>query len=353
MEYDIIVPLEESKKTMRELWKDTFCDTDSYLDIFFNNYFTPRLCRCAMCENSLAAMLLGVSYDFCSEQGRLRGLYLCGLSTRREYRKQGIMSRLIEDIIDDAEKSGEFDFLFLIPADNHLREYYKKFGFCDSSDIERMMVGREIYESLRRISSAPGYARCGDIRIISDTEELKDLLSNRCGNQESLLTICRKYESTNHRNPGDIFITHTHSDWAILLEEKIESGAVLIMRTSGSNTDATVMLIQEDGEVIQLGGTRNEMSKLLADIICKECNDTLISSPDITTAHVPIMCRREKYGMVRFLPRFWQKSQGSENRIFESASTIPHKFAKMNFEEKSKILAQFYSRYLHFRLMLD
>ncbi|MDE5664137.1 MAG: GNAT family N-acetyltransferase [Muribaculaceae bacterium] len=353
MEYDIIVPLEESKIAMRELWKDTFDDTDSYLDIFFNNYFTPRLCRCAMRESSLAAMLLGVSYDFCSELGRLRGLYLCGLSTRSEYRKQGLMSRLIEDIIDDAEKSGEFDFVFLIPADDHLREYYKKFGFYDSSDIERMMVSREIYESLRRISSTPDYALCDDIRIISDTEELKDLMRSRCGNQESLLTICRKYESTYHRNPGDISITHTHSDWAILLEEKIESGGVLIMRTPGSNADATVMMIQEDGEVIQLGGKRSDMSKLLADIICKKCDDTQISSADIASAHVPIICRREKYGMVRFLPRFWQKSQGFENRIFESASTIPQKFAKMNFEEKSKILAQFFSRYLHFRLMLD
>lgn len=136
---------------MMRLWKETFHDTDRYIRLVFDAYFNPDNICVRYDGDRLVAALLGVPYDFRipveetspsvklkqvaeshSEVLDMRGLYLCGLATRPEYRKQGIMSDMMEEIQDSAANRG-FDFTFLIPADDHLREYYRLRGYRDFS----------------------------------------------------------------------------------------------------------------------------------------------------------------------------------------------------------------------------
>lgn len=141
------------KSDMMRLWKDTFHDPDRYIRLVFDTYFDPSNISVRYDGNRIVAALLGVPYRFrvnplppvdkkSVESTRLmHGLYLCGLATRPEYRRQGIMASMMDEI-QSAADDRKFDFTFLIPADDHLREYYRKRGYLDFSRRVGMRLRR-------------------------------------------------------------------------------------------------------------------------------------------------------------------------------------------------------------------
>ncbi len=125
------------KKDMMELWKDTFHDSSRYINLVFDTYFYTENVFYCYDGDKLIAALLGVEYEFgmldnSGKPIRVKGLYLCGLATHPEYRRKGIMATLMEMAENSAKRRG-LDFTFLIPADSHLREYYKKKGYSTAS----------------------------------------------------------------------------------------------------------------------------------------------------------------------------------------------------------------------------
>ncbi len=179
----------ELKQQMMKLWKDTFQDSDTYISMVFDNYFSYELVEYEERDGEVVAAMIAIPYDFVlgglfagksynkflpdddclgnrrcvyccpdcervqkrcvefsesesnpetthfenenSEIGILSGLYLCGLATKPEYRGSGIMSRLIERINERAAALG-YAFTFLIPASRELRNYYSSRGYINS-----------------------------------------------------------------------------------------------------------------------------------------------------------------------------------------------------------------------------
>lgn len=115
---------------LRRLWSDIFGDSEGYLDIFFDTYCRSALILTEEYSGSVISALWGLPFDF---TGGLKGLYLCGLATRQQWRGKGIMSRLIEQAEEWAVRN-KFDFSFLIPADENLRKYYSERGYIDTPD---------------------------------------------------------------------------------------------------------------------------------------------------------------------------------------------------------------------------
>ena len=162
------------KKEMMKLWKKEFHDSDEYIKLIFDNYFQPSYICYREKEGRLIASMLAVPYQFgiahkcadmemknqtlydidaiisndvikndCSKNNQheinekvnldkdninngesemLRGLYLCGLVTENDYRGMGIMSEMIEEMNRRAVDMN-FDFTFLIPANEGLKKY--------------------------------------------------------------------------------------------------------------------------------------------------------------------------------------------------------------------------------------
>ena len=138
----------QRKLDMIELWKETFHDSDRYINLVFNAYYSLDNTFVRYEGEKLVAALLGVCYTFLSfdKQGcrkYLKGLYLCGLATRPEWRKKGIMTQLIKEAEKKAEENG-YDMTFLIPADANLREYYNKKGYYTSSFRKLYIIERPI-----------------------------------------------------------------------------------------------------------------------------------------------------------------------------------------------------------------
>lgn len=149
---------------MSELWRDIFHDSDDYLRLVINDRLPLRWSKRAYDAGVLTSMVVGIPYEF----GRVasgcvgceggpagegddrpvrRGLYVCGVATRPEWRGRGEVRRLMAEQEADAREAG-FDFLFLIPANDRLREYYRQYGYEDMAGMTRENI-RPVYVSGR------------------------------------------------------------------------------------------------------------------------------------------------------------------------------------------------------------
>lgn len=116
------------KTEMKRLWKETFHDSDDYVDLIFDTYFDPELVAWHEADGRLVSALLGIPYTFRQGSRSLRALYLCGLATDPAFRRHGIMDSLLNDINAKGAEMG-FAFSFLIPADEGLHRFYLNRGY--------------------------------------------------------------------------------------------------------------------------------------------------------------------------------------------------------------------------------
>ena len=120
---------------LRALWWVVFNDSERFLDRFFAHLFVPENCLVAECEGRITSMLFLLEATASCRQGNrpLRYVYAC--ATHPDFRKQGFMGQLLNTAIEYADENG-FD-LILIPANEPLFDYYKRFGFTQPTYLSR------------------------------------------------------------------------------------------------------------------------------------------------------------------------------------------------------------------------
>lgn len=224
------VLLEEMKK----LWKDTFHDSDAYIDLVFRNYYDPDLSEYHLEDGKLVAGLLSVPYIFGTEKNKLKGLYLCGLSTRPEFRRKGIMHSLFLKIRKVAKEKG-FDFIFLIPADSGLRRYYRDMGMTES-----------FYHVRNRYTSAHDFERDfnkylqkEDHRVSALKKHYWNSLKYRVYDPNENITqdiINFIYTLQQKENPFGLL--HSEKDMRVVINENSISGGAIFL-TQKSNGELT------------------------------------------------------------------------------------------------------------------
>ena len=205
---------------MESLWMDTFKDSLEYVSLVFDNYFKPEISAWKIVDDEIISAILGVEYGFSLGQNdeRLKGLYLCGISTVKEYRHRGVMSSLLEDINSKAKTLG-YDFTFLIPANNEIKHYYRNRGYHDSFyKLEQHFV--------------KGYNYDSELEIDIEEFNLENI-------DEVVSFLCRKREDKCKKECVATLI-HTPRDWEIILREtKISNERVDIFRHRGNIVGVT------------------------------------------------------------------------------------------------------------------
>lgn len=101
------------------VWHNVFGDTKEEIMFFLNNCKNIK-CLGLFVNGKLVSMLFLVDCKY----GNLSGEYIYAVATLKEYRKNGYAAKLIEFAKEEMK-----DFLWLIPANLNLFDYYKKFGF--------------------------------------------------------------------------------------------------------------------------------------------------------------------------------------------------------------------------------
>ena len=119
---------DEDKDSLKELWKTVFGDSDSLVDAFFNSaYKSAEVYGCKKDGKIVSAFYL---IDAPMKRGAetLKAKYLYAAATLPEYRNCGIMGEMIEYALNNLKMCG-YQAVYLYPADEHLYDYYHKFGF--------------------------------------------------------------------------------------------------------------------------------------------------------------------------------------------------------------------------------
>lgn len=124
----LLSPEKKYRQDLFSLWKTCFGDEDGYIDLFFNKEY--EFCKTfARFENERIVSALYLLDCFISLDGkRYNGCYLYAAATMPESRKKGIMTALIKEAQQFAEKEKK-SFIALVPGEEPLYTYYRKFGF--------------------------------------------------------------------------------------------------------------------------------------------------------------------------------------------------------------------------------
>ena len=118
---------------LKQMWKTVFCDTDSYIELFFSEFAHINNTYVFRKKGEICAMAYALSAPLISANGtEIKARYICGIATKKECRNKGMASKLLYKILEDAKAAG-VDVCYLIPAEKSLFSYYERFGFTEKT----------------------------------------------------------------------------------------------------------------------------------------------------------------------------------------------------------------------------
>lgn len=242
----------ELKNKFKALWKDTFRDSDAYVSLVFDSYFNPDLVAYEEMSGDIVAALLGVPYEFGNADRRIRGLYLCGLATKPQFRSRGIMTRLLASINEKAARLG-YAFTFLIPADKGLRKYYHDRDYVNA-----------FYRISDNYTSIHDFNREYESILMEQKEKVAELkrryfasLTTGTINREHPDNATSKHVAALIRRieneQGDCRLYHSDRDIEILIKENmVSNGDVIYVRNSGGDLTAAAFVDPHDRSEVKV-----------------------------------------------------------------------------------------------------
>lgn len=313
----IVKMLDDIKlRQIKELWIDTFGDSNEYVNNLFDAYCDKMLTELDYDGDTLVSSLIAIPYEFntgISEKECIRGLYLCGLATRKEYRGKGRMTYLLESIRKRAIEEG-YDFLFLIPSDDVLREYYSYRYFIDSfyKKAYRFVAGYDFLKLQNTPSSDISSDDIDDddiscIDYCSETSINKTIYRDRIIkfilNRESLNRKDINCKSTYHNSEkqySDDENRYIHDSTVFRLDIMHDSKDAITLINERIISDDKIYILQRGDEIISVAFTKcvddivvvdkvyystlQDMIILLDDIAkiyCDKSTEVLVDSVDL------------------------------------------------------------------------
>ena len=120
------------KKSLSDLWYTVFGDSYDYIGLIFKPEYERDIICFAELDSEKAVSAFYLIKNALRFNNRLyNGYYLYAAATLPEYRKFGIMSKLIKEAQSYCEEN-KIDFISLVPSEESLYSYYSRFGFEES-----------------------------------------------------------------------------------------------------------------------------------------------------------------------------------------------------------------------------
>jgi predicted acetyltransferase len=115
------------------MWKSCFPqDTDRFIRFYFDKVYKNDETLVYVENDELVASLQMIPHRIKTSDSFCWGGYISGAMTHPGYRKKGYMARLLNASFDYMREKG-YVYTFLIPQEEYLVDYYKKFGFENAS----------------------------------------------------------------------------------------------------------------------------------------------------------------------------------------------------------------------------
>lgn len=160
---------------LKSLWKNVFGDSDAVVDAFFEKVCDISDVYAFKKDGKVVSAFYLIDAPVRNADKILKAKYLYAAATLPEYRNCGIMGEMIEYAINILKVYG-YQAIYLFPANDHLYDYYRKFGFekkfcCsvfepDRETLEkykgqRYFYSDHSYSEMREYVAAENYADFG------------------------------------------------------------------------------------------------------------------------------------------------------------------------------------------------
>lgn len=146
----------DKKEQLVALWKTCFGDSDSFIRLFFDRVYRDENALTLERGGRLCCALHIVPYKMLAGEQELTMAYVCGVATWPEFRRQGLMGRLMRQALEEMTSRG-YDLTSLIPATPALFNYYRAFGYQEffNYSLTSYIASRQPERSDVRIVRAP------------------------------------------------------------------------------------------------------------------------------------------------------------------------------------------------------
>ena len=184
---------EDDRRRVMDLWQTCFHDRSDFLELFFSRKYTPHNTRVAMRGDTLCSALQHLPYMMSLWNGEQPLSYFAGLSTAPQERGRGLMSHLIRESFYTLHRRN-IPLAALIPAEESLYGYYRRFGF------------ETVFYREERVYRCEGDAAVGgDAGTVPDDDTLYETWQR--------LTAARRCT-----------VLHLHDDFAVVLADVRNAG---------------------------------------------------------------------------------------------------------------------------------
>ena len=244
---------EELKQSILDLWTAKYHGPKDYLYLLTDTYFNSDHVVYHIEDNKIVATIMGIPFDFGYGEKKLKGLFLFGLVTEDKYRRQGIMTRLLQDINLRAQQ--HVDFTFLIPISDLNADFYRKRGYFNSFFLleQRYTSVHDFYYDLQ-FSLFDKDERIKDLK-----EKLYKSIQVKVFDDHSGMTpdsIISFLESQEKKARSSVNLVHTKKDWSIILIK------------NRMNDDAVFVAFDKDNDICGVAFIeKKEMKRLLISAI--------------------------------------------------------------------------------------
>ena len=119
--------LNDEMRDIIYIWENCFGKADKSIYTFLSRYYFNHCTILEKIDGHVVSMVFMIP---CQTPFGLAA-YLYGIATLPEYRRQGISSKLIHQMLEQCRENGTV-FTFLIPEDEKLKDYYMKYGFAST-----------------------------------------------------------------------------------------------------------------------------------------------------------------------------------------------------------------------------
>lgn len=110
---------------IKRLWDDIFEDSEAFTEYYFENICNKNDIVVASENNQIIGMVHLNYYDAVYYGRDVKAVYIVGVAVKKQYRRKGIMRKMLEFGLEYAGKQGAA-FAFLMPKRD---EYYRGLGF--------------------------------------------------------------------------------------------------------------------------------------------------------------------------------------------------------------------------------
>ena len=152
--FSVANPKPESFPLLKELWAETFGDSDNVINNFFEKTAKTQNIFCVFHEGKPVSVLYAIDSVIALDGKEYKAYYVYAVCTKKEYRGMGLMKGLFRELEKVAQNRG-VSYLFLVPAEESLFGMYEKIGFKVGFTYKEQLLNSfscEITEEVKALS---------------------------------------------------------------------------------------------------------------------------------------------------------------------------------------------------------